>query len=177
MAKVIFFLVVTIILALLQLNFLQSFDILHHYLNIIIVSATILTVYGDYRRGFLFAFVSGLLMDIYSPYAFGVITLALIVPALVIYYLLKKLLANKSVYSLMLVTAASTVMYYLIIWLGTNLAHWFGSPHLVVIMTREYAAIITGQIVVHTVIIMLFFLALRFLGRRIRTNLSIPGHI
>ena len=138
MSRDVLFFIIVILIVIFQISFLYDFTFFRNFLNIVLISVVLLTLFSSYQKGFIFAVTAGLLLDIYSPYNFGIITIALIVPVFLIWYLFKKLFARKTTYSLSIAMIVTTISFHLVIWLLTNIFYWFNLNNITLYLTRGY---------------------------------------
>jgi hypothetical protein len=176
MIRTIFAIIVAILLVLFQVSFFNAFDAAP-YIHFILIATVLIATLQSYRNGFMFAVLSGLLLDLYSPFSFGSITISLLIPIIIIYYLFRKLLAHKSVYTLMLVMAISTLAYHTTFLLLINTAYWFNWNNLTIDLSIRYVQLVVAQLVIHTVLVILLFAAMRFVNRKFRARFFISERI
>jgi rod shape-determining protein MreD len=173
MIKKIFFIIGVILLGLLQVSFFNSFEMIRYYTNIVLVLAILITVTIGYQRGLLFAILTGLLLDCFSSFSFGTITVALLIPIVVIYYIFRKWLAHKSIYSLMLVIILSTLIYNLLLWLLTNTFYWLNWSDLAITFNYRFISMIGGQLIGNITIVVLLYLIVSLVLQKIKSRFLI----
>lgn len=177
MNKNIIFFIIIIFVVIFQISFLNSFEFFRNYLNVVLIGVVLLTISSGYQKGFIFALASGLLLDIYSPYNFVIIAIALITPVLVMYNLFRRLLANKSIYSLIIAMATSTITFHIILLVLINLFYWLGWNNINLNLTKEYIFVVIGQVIVHTVVIAILYLLIQFTSKKIKAKLLITERV
>ncbi|MFZ6036063.1 MAG: rod shape-determining protein MreD [Patescibacteria group bacterium] len=160
------FALLIIFIALCYLSFTQTFDVLDLLIHLPLVLSVFITVYYGYDRGYVFALGSGIILDIYGSSIFGTYTIAMILPVIVIYSSFRRLFARKSLYSLIVLMMASTIVYHATVWALTVLYFWFGwrefgAPSLV-----SLAPGILYQTVTHIILVISLFGVFRMVSAR-----------
>lgn len=177
MSKKIIFFIIIVFVVIFQISFLNNFEFFRNYLNVVLIGVVLLTISSGYQKGFIFALTGGLLLDIYSPYNFFIIAIALITPVLIMYNLFRRLLANKSIYSLIIAMATSTITFHIILIILINLFYWLGWNNINLNLTKEYIFVVIGQVIVHTVVISILYLLIQFTSRKIKARLLITERV
>lgn len=168
---------VIVLLSIVQTSFLHIFELLRLYLNIILILIVLIVFTIGYRRGIFIAIVAGLTLDLFSPFLYGTITIALIVPIFIIYLLFKKLLARKSLYSLVVSIVLYTVVYHGILILLTTIPWWLGWTELNLQLEFRYVLNIIIQTVIHTTVIAVIYLFMKSISSRFRINFFINERV
>jgi len=168
MSKFFLILVAAIIIVLFQISFLNDLIFIKNFLNIVIICAVLITINISYQRGFMFSIMAGIVLDIYSPYNFGIITIALTCSVLLITNLFKKILANKSIYSQIIAMSATTISYHIIIWLIASILFWLGWSEFGPAVSERYLIIILGQVLIHIVLTAIIFTMARLISQKLR---------
>ncbi len=169
--------ILVILLSIVQTSFLHVFELLRSNLNVILILIVLTTFMIGYRRGILIAIVSGLTLDLFSPFFYGAITIALIVPIPVIYLLFKKILARKSLYSLTASVIVYTIVYHGALILLSTIPWWFDWNELAIRPEYEYLKNAGIQIVVHTILIGTLYIFMKLLSVRFRANFLMSERI
>lgn len=165
-----------ILLAIWQVSFLYEFNFLKNNLNFVLVIIVLLAIIINYKNSIIFTLTAGLTLDLFSPFSFGLITIALITTTLIIYLLFKKYFTRKSGYSLIIIMIVSTITFNLLLWLTTNFFYWFNWHDLNIIFSLSYLYQIIGQIILNTFIICLIWLLLKFVNKQVRTKFLFSSH-
>ncbi len=174
--KAIYFLLI-VLTVLWQMSFLYEFSFFRNYINIILILLVLITMTINYKSGLWFAVISGILLDIYSPFIFGVLTISLIVPVSLSYFLLRGYFARKSTYSLLLVMAISTLAYHLLQWGLSNVLFLFGASEIKIIITPQFVYTVIGQTIMHSIILLLLYLVFKFLTRKIKSKVILSERV
>jgi hypothetical protein len=177
MIKKTLFVLITILFTLFQISFISQFASLALYCNCVLILTVLISTLGNFKLGFAFAIISGFVLDLYSSFNFGIITVSLLSSIIIMYYLFRKLLARKSVYSIILVMAISTIAYHLIFLATTNIMFWFNWSDIVSVINKQYANIIIIQLVVHSLLIASVYWIIHLVNRKIRSRFIIGEHI
>jgi len=176
MSKNIFIIFSAILLAIWQISFLYEFDFLINYLNFALVIIVLLAILINYKNSIIFTLTVGLTLDLFSPFSFGLITVALITTTLIIYSLYKKYFTQKSGYSLVIIMIISTIIFNLFLWLTTNTFYWFNWHDLNIIFSLSYLYQVIGQIILNTLVIILIWLLVKFVNKQIKTKFFFSSH-
>lgn len=177
MTKNLLFILVTILIVLTQISFLNEFGFIRSYINLVLIVTVFLTAVVSYSRGFSFALISGILLDIFSPFTFGINTLALLIPVILIFNLFRKLLARKSIYSLVLVMTMSLMVYHIVLWIFTNIFYWIGWRDFGIELSINQFQQILGQLFFQTIIIIVLWLLVQSVRKLIKSNFLISERI
>jgi len=177
MIKKTFLLLILIFLALWQISFFSEFYTVKNYCNFVLVGTVLIATIINYKNGLIFALLAGLILDSYSAYNFGVITVSLLLPVIIINYLFRKLLARKSIYSLALLMVISTLVYHFTLGLLTNLLYWFNWDPLTIIIDKAYLLSVFIQVIVHVILISVVYWLVKSSRRLIRSKFIISEQI
>ncbi len=164
------FFVAVIILALWQISFWYEFSLLRVYVSPIILIAIILSVWRPIKTSLVFILIAGIVLDIYSVYAFGIITVSLLIVYVFIRIIFMKLFARKTVYALTLTIASGTMLYHLTAWLLANGTYWIGWSEITMPLSMTLARTVIGQAVVHALIAVTLYSIIKILKRK--TNIT-----
>lgn len=85
-------------------------------LNLILVFLIFISVTSSFLLGILHAFALGIFLDLYSGSNFGIFTFCLAATLMVICFIFNQWFTNKSLYALIGLTAAATILYRLLIY-------------------------------------------------------------
>jgi len=157
MYKYILYVLIIIISALLQISLLSHFSFFVYYINILLVLIIFLTLIKGQKIGLLFAITSGFVVDIYSPFWFGLITISLATPVIIVHNLFKNFLARKSIYSLLVLAIISNIFYFLVFLLLGKISFWLGLNDYDIIFDIILLKRILYQIFFNTILALLLF--------------------
>jgi len=168
---------IVIFLALWQISFFSEFHVVKNYCNFILIGTVLITTVVSHKNGLIFALLAGLILDLYSAYNFGLLTVSLLLPVITNNYLSKKLLAKKSIYSLALLMIISTLAYNFVLTLLANLFYWLNWNPLTIIIDKPYLLTIFIQILIHVILISTLFWIIKSSRRLIRSKFIISEQI
>ena len=123
MSKKILIFILILFFALFQIGFIDQFFTGATLLNGILIFTIFLCYRNEKSYPVMYLLITGLLLDFFSLYFFGLYTLSLLITAGMIFYVQKQYINQKTYFSLIIVGIASTVFYSLLIFLGSNLAY------------------------------------------------------
>lgn len=115
MTKIVLNILAVVALGIVQVSLLTTWPEPVSSLNIILSLVVFLAIIIDYKKSLWFAFGCGLFTELFSIYAFGSSTLALLFTAIIVNFLFNNFFTNRSFYSLMILGFIATVIYNLII--------------------------------------------------------------
>jgi len=145
--------------------------------NLILIALVFITVMVNSKAGLIFAIISGLILDFYSPFSFGIYLTALIIPVFIITNLFKKLLARKTIYTLIAAALTSTVIFQIAVLLISNLLFWFNWNEINYTLNIEYLYTLLRQLITHTIIISILFIITNFLSEKLKSKFLISERI
>lgn len=177
MNKKVFLILMSILITIWQVSFLYEFNFLKEHLNLVLVFAVLLIVISSYKIGFIFALLAGLVLDLYSPFNFGIFTVALLITTFVINILFRKLITQKSFYSLSIVVIVGTIVYNLIIWFVINLFYWLNWNFLTINFNFSFIYQIFGQVLLHLLIIIMFWILLKSVKKQIKSKFLFSSNL
>jgi len=177
MIKKIVFVLSAIVLVLIQSSFLHEFVVSRNSLNIIVISTILLSVLISWRTGIFFAIITGLLIDLYAPFGYGTITIALLATVGVLYNLFRKLLARKTTSSIILSVAIGTIIYYFMITIITYAAYLLGWNQTSILINGNYLALLIIQIIFHSLITFVFLIVINIVAKRLKATFFISEKV
>ncbi len=94
-----------------------------------------LSIFRDYGRFFILVVFTGLILDLFSVFTFGLNTLSLVLTFLLVYIFLRGFLSRSSLETLLILAVLTTVFYYLSLvacfylfsWLKINYNYFYPS--------------------------------------------------
>jgi len=177
MTKKITFVLFAIVLVLIQSSFLHEFEISRNSLNIIVIATILFAVLIKWRVGVLFAIIAGLLMDLYNPYGYGTITIALLITVAVLYNLFRKLLARKTTSSIVISVAIGTFIYHFIIAIITYTIFILGWNDIRMFINSNYFNFLLIQIIVHSLITFILLMIINIVAKRVKATFFISEKV
>lgn len=115
MIKVVLNILLVITLGIIQVSFLTTWPEPVSSLNIILSLVIFLAIIINYQKGLWVAFGSGLFVELFSGYPFGVSSLTLMLTVIFINFLFNNFFTNRSLYSLMILGFIATVFHNLMV--------------------------------------------------------------
>lgn len=106
-AKIIF----TIVLFIFQVSFLNNFHLWGENLNLILVIFIYLIIGFGFQETVWMILLSGILLDLYSSYFFGLITLCLLFSLFTVYFLFTNFFSNRSFLTILALVTFGTVIF------------------------------------------------------------------
>lgn len=170
MNKKVFLALMSILITIWQISFLYEFNYLREHLNLVLVLAILLVVISNFKNGFIFALFAGLVLDLYSPFNFGILTVALLTTTFIISVLFRKLITQKSIYSLLIVIIVGTIVYNFTIWSLTNVFYWLDWNFLTIAFSTHFLYQIFGQILSHSLVIVIFWILIKSIKKQIKSK-------
>ena len=121
-----------IVVFIIQGSFLNSFNNILNRVDLFLFLTIWLFIFFDFKSSFNFALISGLLLDVFSFYPFGIYTMVFLLTALFADFVWNIFFTNRSIYSFLalsfiLVLFHSLVLYLLFFLAESNLfgLYWF----------------------------------------------------
>ncbi len=177
MIKKVTFVLSAIVLVLIQSSFVHEFDISRNSINILVIATILLAVLINWRVGIFFAIIAGLLADLYDPYGYGTITIALLVTVGVLYNLFRKLLARKTTSSIVISVAIGTFVYHLIIALITYVMYILGWNDIHILLSGNYFTFLVIQITTHSFIAFVLLIMINIIAKRLKATFFISDKV
>lgn len=175
MFKVISKLVILFFYVILQISFLPTLGYPINNLNLILSIIIFVTIIISYETGLWYAFGSGLLLELYSTYFFGMIIFSLIIATVLINFLFDNFFTNRSFYSLLILGLIGTIIYNFLLFL-INLIIDFINPlkNIADYFNAQLFYNLIWQIVLNLFILSLIFLILNFTSKQLKSVFIFP---
>ncbi len=106
-----------LIIFFIQIAIISSWGPVFSKINLILFFLIFTFIFFDFQRSFYFALFSGIFLDIFSFYPFGIYTLVLILSLLLIDFVSSNLFTNKSIYSFLILSFLYLVFYNFTVYL------------------------------------------------------------
>jgi len=162
--------ILVILLALFQVSFLSHFEPVRGSLNLILLGVILTSVWVDSKQGLYFGLIAGLCLDLYSTYAFGLITLSLTLPILLVNYAFKKILTHRSIYSTLLIVFSNTVIYWLSLYFFSTVMSWLNWHPFDITLGYPLIRLMAVQVTVNIIATIIIYLLYKFINTRFRLN-------
>lgn len=170
MVKTTFKIIAIILLALFQVSFLSHFQPLREACNLALLGVILISVWIGGREGLYFGLLTGLCLDIYSAYAFGLITLSLTLPILLVNYAFKKILTHRSIYSTLLIVFSNTLIYWASLLIFSNLMSWLNWHTNALVFNYRLVQMVGAQVIFNIIATIIIYLFYKFVNVRFRLN-------
>lgn len=160
-------LILIILLASIQLAFIQALPLGFNYLNIVLVILVFILILFDLNLAILWWLLSAWLFDILSFNHFGVYLIVFTFSFIILYWLLINFFTNRSLYSTLFLIAIATLLHDL----GLQFINWllsFLTERNITSMTMGWWIIEVKRLLFNIVLSIIFFYALNFISHRFR---------
>lgn len=171
MAKAIVTLIILIIGSTFQISFLPALGYPINNLNLVVSIIIFITAIINYEMGLWLAFGFGVILDLYSIYPFGLLTIAFLATAIGINLFFDNFFTNRSLYSLLALGAIGTVFLNMILALF-NLINFFANPadNNVNFLNIPFLYNFLWQAGLNLAILALMFLSLDSINKKLKSN-------
>ena len=138
--------------------------------NILIVVLIFVSMVRSFSIGTTYAFILGVIMDLYSALPFGALLVSLLLTMYVAYKIFEHFLTNKSLYTLIGLTVISTVVYNALLYMYTavnyliNVKDYSFINHLTVNSIQG----LLWQILFNLILAVLLFVVFNLFSRRFK---------
>jgi len=177
MMKIVANLILLLFYVVLQISFVPSIGQGLNNLNLALCVIIFVTVIISYDAGLWLSFGSGLLLELYSIYPFGVVTLSFLIITMVVNILFKNLFTNRSLYSLLALGVLGTFIYGLIMLVSKSLI-FIADPTINIAVLFGPASFyeLFWQIIFNSTLLALTFLTMNFISHRLKAYFIISGN-
>lgn len=152
MIKFLLNLFLILLIFLLQTSLLASWNNLAFLVNLPLIAIIFIAVIIRYKLALIWAFLLGLLLDLYSPEPFGLTALLLLFTVIVVNTLFNNFFTDRSLASLLILGIISFLVYQFIFFLL--------NPSVNLIMKN-----LSLQLILHLGLLFLIFIIYRFLNK------------
>jgi len=158
-----------------QLSFIDNLATPWSYCNFIFILIFFTVLLINYQLGFWLTMVSGLFLEIYSPLIFGAIFISLVLTVIIVNFLFNLFFPNRSLYSLLILSAGGTICFHFFNFLYLNLAYWLNFSSLRIIFSKDYFFTISWQLFFTLIILVVVFLLLQLFTKRFKSVFLVEG--
>lgn len=152
-----FSIIILIILAFFQISFLPYFEIFNAIPNLILVIALAWCIAGNFKEALVWGICGGIILDLFSPFYFGVITLSILATIAATYFITQNFINNDDKVSLAAICAISTILYNLVLAFLILIAKLVKLDDLTFLFSWQFFLSIFVQIILNTIIISLIY--------------------
>lgn len=154
-------------LVVIQLSFLSVFPLLHTSVNIILVAIIYYTLVVGIYNGLIAGFIFGFILDIFSAYTIGPITLSFLITLSITYFLFRHFLSNNSLYSLLLLITSGTLIYSATFYMNSWLFYFLRFHSLTYEISYLDWPLVAWQLVIHNILGLIIYYVLRRMSRNL----------
>jgi len=167
-SKIFLNLILIIFLVICQLSFIGGLPWLFNKLNLILIVLIFILGLKDLKTALWWSIGVGFLFDVYSFSPFGFYLISLLFTVLVINFLLTSFLTDRSLYSFLALTFFATIFYEFFLNLIIYMGNFFIARTNFFILTREFWANISVQIILNLLTVFILFYVVSFLSQRLK---------
>ncbi len=172
MTSLIFNFLAIIVLGITQLSFLVTWPWPVNTFNLILISTVLLTATGRFSRGLWWAFGGGLFLDLFNVEIFGLHCLSLLLTVIIINFLFTNFFTNYSFYSLIILGAAGTLSYNLLLVVCRFLSELLGANGISIDFNLSLFFYFFWQTILNLLILSVIFFVFNFLENRFKIDIS-----
>lgn len=144
-------------LALLQISFFSALAFPYFNINLILALVIFWAVLRDYKKSLLIGLFLSLILELYSPFPFGLIIFSLLLTLIFINSLFVHFFTNRSLFSLFSLTLVGVLAYNFILLIISNIIHFFISSADRIILNQVFWVNLIWQMVfILSLVIILF---------------------
>lgn len=112
--KILIYLLIIVVAAFFEVSFLKTLGWPFSYLQIILTVSIFAAIVFNLNYSFFWIILGGYLLDLYSPFPFGLTIISVLIAVLIVKKLSLWRLASRTIYSLIILTILGTLIYHLI---------------------------------------------------------------
>ncbi len=146
-----------IILTFLQISFLPNFVILGSVPNLILIVAVAWCIAGNYKEAIFWGIGGGVILDLFSPFYFGIVSLSNLAVIAAVYFIVKNFINNDDKVSIATICAIATLLYNFFLIFFILIIKLVKLDNLVQTLDFYFFASILVQIIFNTIIISLIY--------------------
>lgn len=168
--RILFFL----ILILLHFSFIKNLPSPINLIDLVLIGLIFFGIIYDFRRVLVYALVIGLLVDITTPFFYGIYTLTLILTIILVEAIYNRFITNRSLYSILVLLIIGSIFrhYLYLVFLGI----WFFFSYQINFFSQlfTYQDLVNGgwMILLNSVIATMMFLFIYFFGNKFKAILA-----
>lgn len=159
----------------LQISLLPSLGYPLNNLNLILSIIIFVIVIINYETGLWLAFGGGLILELFSIFPFGLITLSIVITAILLNSLFDNFFTNRSFYSLIILGLIGTFIYNFILFFANSVAYFMAPErNFFDLWHVHYLYNLSWQIILNLIVLSLIFLILNFISRKLKSVFILP---
>lgn len=148
---------ILIFLAFLQISFLPNFLILGAIPNLILIITIAWCISGNYKEAIFWGIAGGIILDLFSPFYFGIISLSNLAVITVVYFITQSFINNDDKISIVSICAIATILYNFFLIFFILIANLFKLDNIIQPLNLNFLFSIFIQIIFNTIIISLIY--------------------
>lgn len=146
-----------VIIVFLQASFLPSLEVFSVIPNLIFIITIAWCIAGNYKEAIFWAALGGILLDLFSPFYFGIIALSNLSSLIIIYLIIKNFLNNDDKISVAAIGVISTVLYNFFLVLFILIAKLTKLSDITLLLNWEFILILIFKIFLNSIILILIY--------------------
>jgi rod shape-determining protein MreD len=155
---------------LLQISLLPSLGYPLNNLNLILSIIIFFIVIVNYKTGLWLAFGGGLILELFSIFPFGVITLSIVITAILVNSFFDNFFTNRSFYSLIILGLIGTFIYNFLLFFVNSIIYFINPErNFFDLLNVHYFYNLSWQIILNLAVLSLIFLILNFINRKLKS--------
>ncbi|MDD3887211.1 MAG: rod shape-determining protein MreD [Patescibacteria group bacterium] len=146
-----------ILLAFLQISFLPNFIILGSIPNLILIVAIAWCIAGNFKEAIFWGIAGGIILDLFSPFYFGIISLTNLAVISLVYFIAKNIINSDDRISVAAICAIATLLYNFFLIFFILIAKLVKLDDLIQPFNFSFLLTIFVQMIFNTIIISLIY--------------------
>ena len=171
LSKIFVNLFLIVLLALVQISFINSLPKVASSLNLILIILIFLLILTNFKLALIWAVSLGYLLDLFSFYPFGIYLVSLSLTIVIAHFLLTNFFTNRSLYSFLALVAIATINYEIFINSITyliNLTSSNTSSYQIINFNYHFWQIKCWELGSNLLITIFLFYLISFIGKSLR---------
>ncbi len=139
-------------------------------INLLLVVLIFIAMLNKFYVGVIYSFIFGVVLDIYSALPFGALTICLLITMYLVYKIYQHLITNKSMYSILGLTLAATVIYNFNIYLYTIVLYFIRTKDKLLIKQISISSLDRAlwQVLFSLLLAFIFYIIFNMFSRRFK---------
>lgn len=168
--------ILLIMAVLFEISVFGFFSSAGRYFNPLLIIIVFLLLLSSLKNTFICAFVFGFFLDLYSVLNFGLYLAAFFLMIIFVYYFFQKYITNRSLYSFFILTAISTLLFYLTLVFFSFLIYASGLADYAITFNLSYLFFILIQAVLNSLLAVLVFILINYVSNKLKSNFILKDH-
>ena len=166
---------IVLFILLIQISFISNFDFWRTKLNLVLILLIFFVLLLNFQPTILWGLFCGYILDYYSSLPFGVITLSLVISLIAVYVLFNNYFTNRSLLTLVILTASGTIFFHILILLFSYFVSIFGVIQWQFSVVNIWSIIM--QIVFNVLVASVCYFIYTVVTNRIKRNFLVRGNL